>query len=236
MSTGDVEDIFGRLRGYLPTRWFGSPSDSKPIRDAVLIGFAVVLSYLHDLYAYAKLQTRLATMTDGWLDMFAADFFGTTVLRKAGESDDAYRSRIRATLFREKATRQGISDALFALTGRRPTITEAWRPLDTGGYAQGSPNPMAGPFGAPFGYNVAGSYGSLHLNAQFFVIAFRPNDSAALSNIDGYEMNVGGYNVGSQLSYASLIEWTGGVTDSDIYACVASAKADGTIAWVQIRN
>src|ERR1700754_5054612 len=73
MSTGDVEDIFGRLRGYLPTRWFGSPSDSKPIRDAVLVGFAVVLSYLHDLYVYAKLQTRLATMTDGWLDMFAAD-------------------------------------------------------------------------------------------------------------------------------------------------------------------
>lgn len=236
MATGDIDDIFGRLRGYLPSRWFGSPSDPKPIRDAVLNGFAVVLSYLYDLYSYAKLQTRLATMTDGWLDMFAADFFGTTLPRKAGESDDSYRSRIKAALFREKATRKGISDALFALTGRLPVIVEAWRPLDTGAYAQGVPNPLAGPFGAPFGYNVAGVYGSMQLNAQFFVTAFRPNDSAALSNIDGYEINVGGYNAGSQISYASLTEWTGGISDSDIYACVAGAKAEGTVAWVHIRN
>jgi len=203
MATGDLDDIFGRLRGYLPSRWFGSPSDPKPIRDAVIEGFAIVLSYLYGLYAYAKLQTRLASMTDGWLDMFAADFFGTTLPRKAGESDDSYRARIKAALFREKATRKGISDALFALTGRRPEIVEAWRPLDTGAYAQGFPNPMAGPFGAPFAYNVAGTYGSLQLHAQFFVTAFRPTD---------------------------------GVSDSDIYACVADVKAEGTIAWVQIRN
>ena len=83
---------------------------------------------------------------------------------------------------------------------------------------------------------TAGAYGSINLNAQFFVTAYRPNSAAAYSNIGGYKISVGAYATPSQLMYASLSQFTGGVTDSSIYACVAATKAEGTIAWVSISN
>lgn len=236
MATGDNADILTRLRAYLPSRWFGSTSDSVPLLIAILNGFAFVLSEIYQLYGYAKQQTRIAWATGGWLDIIAFDFFGNGLPRKPSESDGSYRARIKAELVKKKVTRQGIAQALYALTGRNPIITEPWRPLDTGAYAQGSPNTMAGPFGAPIGYGVAGSYGSLKLNAQFFVTAYRPSSAAAFSSIGGYGVSVGGYSTGSQLMYSSLAEYSGGISDASIYACVAATKAEGTIAWVRISN
>lgn len=132
---GDQSDIFNRLKGMLPSRWFGTASDPVPLIDAVLSGFATSLAFLYSLYLYAKLQTRINTATDGWLDLIAADFFGPAALqRKTGQSDSSYRNAIKVALLREKATRNAIINTLVSLTGRTPIIVEPQRPADTGAY------------------------------------------------------------------------------------------------------
>ena len=175
MATGDVADIFGRLKRYLPKRWFGSPTDSTPILDAILNGIATVLSAIYSFYAYAKLQTRIATATGGFLDLISYDYFGDELPRNSGESDMSYRARIMANLLRSAATRVAISAAVNAVTSTPPTIVEPWRPYDCGAY--GAPNS---------GYGVAGYYGSLQCPAQAFITASFPNgnpDDVTLAQI-----------------------------------------------------
>ena len=136
MATGDQADIFARLKAILPARWFGSPADSTPILDAVLQGVANLLAFVYSLYAYAKLQTRISTATDGYLDLIAADFFGTTLQRTTGQSDESYRALILANLFREKATRNALIRVLQDFTGQTPVIVEPTKPADCGAYGQ----------------------------------------------------------------------------------------------------
>ena len=83
MATGDQNDIFSRLKSSLPLGWF---PDASPILDAVLQGAAAVLTMIYQVIVYVQLQTRIHTATDGWLDLVAVDFFGTSLPRKAGES------------------------------------------------------------------------------------------------------------------------------------------------------
>lgn len=226
MATGDQADIFARLKGIVPSRWFGAPSDSAPIVDAVLWGSSGILSFLYSLYAYAKLQTRIRTATDGWLDLIAADYFGPTgLLRKSGQSDASYRNDILIRLLREKATRKAMVLALTSLTGKAPTICEPQRPLDTGAYGVSTS-----------GYGAAGFYGSVLLPYQAFVIAYRPRSSIGISGVAGYGISTGGYGDASQAEYASISMFNGGVSDSDIYAAAAAVKPEGTITWMAIQN
>jgi hypothetical protein len=225
MATGDQTDIFSRLKALLPTGWFGSRADTPDDADGVMTGAANALAFVYSLYGYARKQTRIATATDGWLDMIAADFFGTALLRKTGQSDDSYRAAINARLLREKGTRNAVTIALTALTGRTPTIIEPTRPADTGAY------------GVPTsGYGVAGSYGSLSLPYQAFVIAYRPHSAQGIANVAGYGISTAGYGEASWGEYAKLSDATGGVLDSDIFAAVAAVKPAGTIVWTAIRN
>lgn len=225
MATGDQADIFARLKTMLPARWFGAPSDSVPIVDAVLQGIANVLAFVYSLYAYAKLQTRVLTATDGYLDMIAADFFGTSLPRKTGQSDASYRALILANLFREKATRNAVVRALTDLTGFAPLIVEPKRPLDTGGYGV-----------SICGYGVAGAYGSLLLPFQAFVTAYRPQSVAGLANVAGYGISTAGYSQPSQAEYADSNSLLDGVSDADIFAAVDAVKPAATIVWTRITN
>ncbi len=130
MAVGDQSDVLARLKAVLPP-WFSSPT---PVLDAVLSGYAWAGSFVYGLYAYAKQQTRMKTATDGWLDMFAGDFFGSSLIRAAGQTDASFRARIIANLFRERATRNAIIRVLQDLTGRTPIVFEAERPADTGAW------------------------------------------------------------------------------------------------------
>lgn len=130
MATGDQQDIYRRLTGYLP-RWFG---DAPPLLGALMQGFAHGLSFVYSLIAFAKLQTRIKTATGGWLDMIAADFFGASVFRATNETDTSFLNRIIVNMFRERATRAAVTKVLVDLTGRIPVIIEPKRPLDTGAY------------------------------------------------------------------------------------------------------
>lgn len=223
--TGDQNDLLARLKALLPRGWFGSSADSVPIIDGLMTGLANGLAFIYSLYTYAKLQTRISTATDGWLDMISADFFGTDLPRNTGQSDDSYRNAIQARLLREKATRNAVTIALTALTGRAPTIIEPTRPQDTGAY--GAPNS---------GYGVAGAYGSLSLPFQAFVIAYRPHSAQGIASVAGYGISTGGYSQASWAEYARLSDATGGVLDSDIFAAVAAVKPAATIIWMTVEN
>lgn len=222
MATGDTQDIYRRLRGYLPP-WFGDEADT-PIINGILNGLAYGGSYVYSLISYTRLQTRIKTATDGWLDMIAADFFGDTLLRAANQSDESFRARILINILRERATRAGLIKILKDLTGRTPIVVEPTRPMDTGSYG-----------GPLIGYGVAGAYGSLLLPFQAFVTAYRPTGTG-IPLVAGYGISTGGYSQPSRASYASLSMIQGSVTDADIYAAVDSVKPVGTIVWTRISS
>lgn len=221
MAIGDQNDTFTRFKALLPVRWFQVPT---PIMDAVATGYAWATSFVYSLYAYAKLQTRILTATDGWLDMISADFFGPTLPRIGNQTDASFRARIVINMFRERGTRNAIIKVLTQLTGRAPIIFEPQRPLDTGAYG-----------GTRIGYGVAGGYGSMLIPYQAFVKAFRPLASG-IPYVAGYGISTAGYSVASQGDYASINQVTGAVADADIYAAVDSVKVGGTIVWTQINS
>lgn len=219
MATGDSSDVLGRLKAVLP-RWF---PDASPILDGLMSGFASASSWIYSLILYARLQTRIVTATDGWLDLIAFDFFGRTFRRKTNQTDAAFRSAILAEILRPRGTRQALVRRLTDLTGRAPVIVEFANPTDCGGYGK----PLVG-------YGAAGAYGSLQYPCQSLVTAYRPSTSG-IPNIDGYGQPAGGYGRGT-IAYGSLSQVVGPVTDADIYAAVESVRPAGTIAWVKITN
>lgn len=165
MATGDQADCLKRLKGVLPP-WFGDYAQA-PAVSAVLQGLAWAASFVYSLWAYAALQTRIKTATDGWLDMIAGDWFGVFLQRRLGQSDTSYRALILAWIFRERGTRAALIKVLQDVTGRTPLVFEVNRPLDTGAY-----NVAALPWG--YGQGVCG-YGTQNLPPDtVFVIAYRP--------------------------------------------------------------
>lgn len=220
MATGDADDMLSRIKALLPAGWF---KGDTPVLDAVLSAAATGLSFIYSLIDYAKLQTRIATATDGFLDLISFDFFGGSLPRRKQEMDGSFRARIIATLLRAKGTRPGMIAALETLTGRTPIIFEPARPADTGAY------------GIACGYGEAGGYGSLQHRAQAFIKAFRPEGSG-IPNIAGYGASSGGYGTPSQSRWCSLSEIQGFVTDEDIYATIDATRAAGTLMWVQLAS
>jgi hypothetical protein len=222
--TGDQNDVFARLKSNLPQRWFGSTADSMPVVDSLLTGIATALSFVYSLYAYAKLQARIKSASDGFLDLIAFDFFGTSIQRKANQTDASFRATIIANLFRERATRNAIIKVLQDLTGRTPKIVEPKRPADTGSYG-----------GPLIGYGVAGAYGSLQMPYQAFVIAYRPIGTG-IPSVAGYGISTGGYSQASQAEWASLSMIQNAVTDADIYSAIDSVRPAATIVWTDIQS
>ncbi|MBI6183472.1 hypothetical protein JEQ07_24135 [Serratia proteamaculans] len=219
MATGDKKDQFRRLKRLLPQSWFG---DNSGVIDALLRGFAHVNAQMFALIAYAKLQTRINTATDGWLDMIAYDFFGNDLPRRPGQSDDSYRAWIKVNLFREKATRKAIVLVVRELTGKNPLIIEPANPVDTGAYG-----------GPMIGYGVAGSYGSLAMPYEAFVTVYR-SVGDGVADIAGYGISTAGYSMSSWGAYASKSMADGYLSDADIYAAIDSVKMCGTRVWVRI--
>lgn len=156
-GVGSTADMVRRMRTMLPAAWFPmtSPdavSSATPVMDGLLSGSGWAWSYCHALIGYVIRQARIATATAGLLDMICSDFFGVLLKRRAGEADDAFRSRIQANLLIPRATRTAVSNALLTLLARPSTIFEPGRAADTGGY--GSPTIALGSGGMAFQYLV----------------------------------------------------------------------------------
>lgn len=221
MSTGDQADILNRLQQLIPQSWF--PVGAAPLRDGLLTGIANTLSFIYGLLGYLRLQTRIATATDGFLDLIAADFFGTAIFRAANQTDDSFRAQIIANILRPRGTRPAVSSLLQQLTGRAPIIFEPRRPADTGGYGQGA-----------LAYNTAGGYGSLQFPYQSFVTVFRPVGQG-IPSVAGYGIPVGAYSTGSLLEYATSA-FINGISDADLIAAIESVRPAGYTIWVRISN
>lgn len=214
---GDAADMLARLLTLLPLRWF---PDVAPLLSAVLAGVAEAPSWLYAMLSYTRLQTRIATATDSFLDLVAQDYFATTLVRRSGEGDTAFRARIMRDLLRDRATRPAMIAALTDLTGRAPSVFEPSAPGDTGGW------------GIAAGYGIAGGWGSLMLPFQSFVTARRPLGSG-VPLVAGYGSGAGGYG-GGAIEYASAAMVQSQVTDSDIIDTVARTIPAATIAWMRI--
>jgi hypothetical protein len=221
----DTQDIAGRLRSVLPTRWF---PDATPVLDALLLGLAAAWSWCFGLIAYVRAQTRIATATDVWLDIVAEDFFGSGLARRVAESDAALRLRIQQAIFQGHATRTALARALIELTGQAPIIFEPARTMDTGGYG----GTVTGPAGLYYGQ--MGGWGSLELPFQCFVTAFRPTGSG-IAMIEGWGAPAAGYGLGA-MQYATLAMVEGQVTDLDINAAIAAVMPAATISWARISS
>jgi hypothetical protein len=224
MATGDPSDIAWRLARAAPTQWFPS---GAPRLTAQLAGPAAAFSVNYGQIAYAALQTRAASVTDGWADLASQDYLGGTLARRTNEADATFSLRIRLAVLAPKMTRQAIVAAMQSLTGRAPIVFNPTRPADAGGYGTGS-----------LGYGVAGGYGSLLLPYQFFITAFRPI-LAGVPYVGGYYAGSGwaggGYGAGA-LEYATLALAGETVTDAQIYAAINGIIAAGITAWVRILN
>lgn len=222
---GDQQDMQSRLMAVLPSRWF---PDEAPVLGAVLQGLASAWAWVFGTLQYVKAQTRIATATGVWLDVIAQDFFGSSVIRAVGQQDDAFRSRIQLALFQERGTRGAVYTILEELTGRTPVVFEPRQTGDTGGYGSVHGG------GSGLAYGRAGGWGSLMLPFQCFVTAYRPA-GAGIAFVSGWAGGAGGYGVGA-IEYADLTMVQGQVTDSDIYAAVASVLPAASIAWTAISN
>lgn len=228
MATGDQQDIVGRLQSYLPRGWFGDWSQA-PLIGGVLNGIASVFAVSYTLIMFFKAQMRLGTSTGGWIDLWAADFFGGTLPRKPNESDASYIARIQYTIFQQRATRPAMIRVLTQLTGRAPVVFEPNRPLDTGCLGVNSgPNSFCGI--ARMG-SIAPIYAAL-------ITAYRPRvtgGSAGAAYTDAIVISALNTPV-SQSYTGSLTAQVSAASDADIYAAINTTRPVATNIGVAITN
>lgn len=229
---GDVTDFLARLRGQIPQNWFPQPA---PVLDSLLTGVSANLSAEYTLANFAFGEMRVATQTNGFLDLTGFDFFGTRFARLPNQQDGQFSAAIRKEVTRSRNTRAAIIQALYDLTGQTATIVEFFNGGDCG--AISTPGGTTG----YIGLNVAGCWGSVAARTAFFVNAYRPATTGIpyLPGIGSQVTAPGfallGLSVGGG-AWASLSEISGTVTDAQIYATVAATQASGAIGWTQIFN
>ena len=205
--------MLSRLRALMPKSWFPV---NAPNLSASMQGPAWALSTVYANIAYAALQTRIKTATDGWLDIISGDFFGTALPRLANETDGAFQSRILSNLFVRGPTRASMSAVLTLITGREPAIFEPSNTTDSGGWDSSLYWDISGGLGDPLPY-------------QSFVTAYRPVGGS----IDLGEWDARMYwDIAGYLSDAQLTS----VTDGSIIAAVESTRPLGTLVWMRIAD
>lgn len=212
-AIGSQPDMFARLKALFPRSWF----QKSPNFDATLQGPAWALSNAYAQITYAALQTRIATATDGYLDLISNDFFGAGLPRLTQESDNSFRSRILANLFIKGPSRRDMSAVLKVITGRAPSIFEPSNTTDSGGWCGG------------FYWDAEGGWGDPR-PFQSFVTAYRPVvGSVSLGELSTYRFN---FDTNAYWSDAQ----PGSIADAAIIAAVETTRALGTIVWLRISN
>jgi len=173
-------DFARRIRGLLPQGWFPLPpadgeAETAPVLQGILIGFGTVFSWIVQLFSQVKAQCRLQSAEGPFLELIAADYFGSGNFgRMTGESDTAYRNRIVGNIRVDRNTRAAVAASITQLTGLTPRIIEPWNSQDCGGWAAID----AAVAGGGVGYGTSGlRYGTLG-GGQFFVEASTGTASA----------------------------------------------------------
>lgn len=228
ITVGSHQDIYNRLVYEQLPSWFGT---DHAVLDTILEGLINTGMFNYQQYLYVVAQQRLQTATEDNLDLISKDYLGDELPRRAGEDDTSYRNRISATLLQEKATRFGMDNALYILTGFHPVIFEPWNPQDCGGY-------NVADFPQTIGYSTHGSYGSGSYAYQCFIDVY-VSPFQGMGSYSGYNDYFGGYNAAgdtAQLWYGGASEQTTIISDADIYKVINLTKVEGTVCWVSIHR
>lgn len=217
---GDQNDITNRIYRWLPSRWF--PTGPGTLVYAVVSGLAGGLAAVYALIAYAGMQIRIATATDGFLDLISGDYFGDTLPRNQGELDSVFSARIRREIMRERDTRRAIDRIIFDTTGNHPTIIEPNRTSDIGCWRQG------------FAWGT-GNYGSRGLPFQLFVTTPRENPNP-FPIMMGWRATLGAYR-GPYAAYAlPSIFPPPQPPDAAIIAAIEKVRAAGITVWLSLTD
>lgn len=212
------DDMLNRQKAVIPPGWF--PSDT-PVLDGLLSGFAAVAKHLYDLIEYSRLQTRIGSASDGFLDLIAFDFFGQRIRRRPGQTDESMRAMILKEVLRIRGTRKGLENAIKDLTGTPVSTVELFDPRDCGGYDTGY-----------LGYDTAGLWGSVTNPRQILLNAQQPA-GAGLPGAPGLDDGLGGYDTPpEQWGDQSMV--VGPVTTQDIYDTINATRAAGVTVWTKI--
>jgi hypothetical protein len=248
MATGDQADFQARLRSLLPASWFG---DSAPVLDMVLAGIGRAMAALYLLIAFTRAQARLATTQGGFVDLWAHDYLGASIIRLPQETDTAFKARTQWTITAPRGTVAGLKEMLEFLTGNVPRVIEPANTGDTGGWA----GPLGTEGGGLFawddgsGAQGAGAWGSVLLPFQLFITVYRPalRASAPLGGWAG-PLGTEGDALGGWAGAAPYISDSGSLaftnddmvaatlTDSFLIAAVYTWMPAGSIAWVSLAN
>ena len=153
--TGDQGDFVSRLKLTLPAGWF---EDEAPVLAGLLSGLSSAWSSLYALLQAVRVESRIAGVTDRFLDLACVDFFGAGLSRRSGETDAALRGRFRLALSRLRGTRASLIDAARQ-AGYSASVFEPARLTDTGAYS--TPGGLA--------WGSAGGWGSLQMPLECFV-------------------------------------------------------------------
>jgi hypothetical protein len=218
---GDSNDILSRVKRLIPNGWF---SYVAPNRDAIMGAASDLAAWCYSWIGYAKAQSRLATAYGVWLDIWANDFLGSSLVRGGAQDDDTFRALVKATILRERVTRAGMIQAMKNITGHTPSIFEPWNTGDTGAYSSQTQK-----YGS-MGYGVGqGGYGNMGLPAQTFMQIHRGGPSG-IPFVGGYGDSVGGYGVGV-IEYAGPIVAESGITNDMILKIANLTKPTGSTVW-----
>jgi hypothetical protein len=193
-GVGSQADILNRLQRLQPPGWFAV--GMVPIRDALLTGVANALAFIFSLFVYLRQQTRIATATDGFLDLISFDYFGNK-LPRGNATDQSFKASIQANLFAKRNTRTAIIGVLTMVTGRTPILIEPGRAADVGSYDVGN-----------CAYDTAGPYGATDFPYQSFVTAFRPlagSPQFGITDADIYAA-IEGVRLGASIVWTQILD------------------------------
>lgn len=215
--TGDQPDIIARLQRWLPAGWF--PPDSGTRVFSIISGFAAVLSAIWSILVYVANQTRMATTTDGFLDLASDDFFAGNLPRLNGELDPGFSLRIRNEVFRDRNTRKAIDQQCFDITGQHPTITELQRPDDIG----------------CLGYTFAMGFAALGSRSDTYAvfITTAPPLSFGIPNVAGWGSYFAGLGTPQMVACDASMIVGSGFTANDLYAALNRIRTAGITYWVR---
>ena len=218
MATGDKNDNTNRVLALIPNSWF---PDTKPILTGLISGFAGGAAWAYSLIGFAKLQMRVSTATDIFLDLIAFDYLGRRVKRKSSQTDAVFANSIKLEVMRERGTRRGLLKAITDLTGNTVSAIEPFNANDTNALG----------VSMFLGENSA-SLGSNAYPYSAFLTVITPPGSG-IPNMSGLGTSFGGLGAGAfALANPSLV--TGPVTNNDIYSTIETNRAAGITTWVNI--
>ena len=70
----------------------------------VLAGIGNALAAIYALIAFTRAQTRLATAQGGFVDLWANDYLGASIIRLPQETDTAFKARTQWTITAPRGT------------------------------------------------------------------------------------------------------------------------------------